>query len=52
VRDVAAGRNNDDEDLAAVERDEIEMLEPRAVRGRPDGEPDLVRCPGHGLGRV
>jgi hypothetical protein len=46
VRDVAARGDDDDEQLAAVERDEVEPLEGRQVGGRSNCEADLMRGAG------
>ena len=40
---MAAGRDDDDEELSAVERHEIQVLERRHVRGGRNGKADLVR---------
>ena len=43
VRHVAAGRDDDDQELSAVERHEIQPLERRHVRGGRNRKADLVR---------
>jgi hypothetical protein len=52
VRDVPACSNHDNENLAAVEGDEIQVLELRRVSGRSNGKAHLVRGARNCLGSV